>query len=65
MKVSCEVNIYEENGKDACLEDQKLSVRSHWNCSDRVVLEYKGINITVLAEELKKAIANSSNWRVW
>lgn len=39
----------------------KLTVKNHWNWSDRVVLEFNRLEITVDAQCLKRAIDNAVN----
>lgn len=59
------MNIYEVNGKDvtgkAWYEGERLEIKSHWNSSDRVVLCYGDVKITVIASDLLAAIANAQN----
>lgn len=64
MKVINELNIYEIDGlKVSTKEVQVLKINSHWNYSDRVVLEIDDLKITVLVSDLQKAIQNASNHR--
>lgn len=53
------VPIIEVDGKEE--EDMELTVRNHWNWSDRVVLEFGDFKITVDAFCLKRAIDNALN----
>lgn len=62
MKVVNEINIYEINGEEtSAIEKPKVKISSHWNYRDRVVLEFGDNNITVLADEFKRAIENACN----
>ena len=58
MKTVTEIGIYEIAGEVVANPDEhRLKVLSHWNSDDRVVLQWgKGPSITVIAEQLKRAI---------
>lgn len=63
MKVVSKIQIYEIDGQDVDLKKQEiLSIESHWNYHDFVVLHFGDKEITVNAEELIKAINNAGNW---
>lgn len=55
IKVTNEISTYDEPAT------QSVRVHSHWNDSDRVVLELGGQKVTVLARELKAATDNATN----
>ncbi len=63
IKVTCEVKVYEVDGKEAkhSPSDEPVIVSSHWNYRDRVVLTLNGKSVTVLADDLEKAINNATN----
>lgn len=64
MKVDNTVQAYEIMGLSKRFGEvgTSLHVRSHWNVSDYVVLEFpEGQTITVLGSELEKAIRNARN----
>ena len=53
------IQIYEINGIEC--KTPKLIIREHWNKKQFVVIEIGGVDCTVVAEELKRAIDNSQN----
>jgi len=58
------VKLYEKNGTDISgLESDRptLKVSDHWNRKEFVVLEFDGEEITVVGDDLKRAIDNSQN----
>lgn len=67
MKVSNELKIYELNGRtpqsnsELNITESTLLIESHWNYQDRVVINFNGQQITLLAIDLLKAINNASN----
>lgn len=64
IKVQSVMNIYEIDGKDTSgLELPKLTVASHWNRNNFVVLEVGGKRYTVEASDLRAAIQNATNTR--
>ncbi len=64
MKVVNTIEVYELDGHDTQLIDRPLlSVQSHWNREQFVVLEFSGARVTVSKDELSKAIENASNWK--
>jgi len=63
MEVSNKINIYEKNGAELKIsESQKLEVLSHWNRKEFVVIKFEDKSITILANELSKAISNATNF---
>ncbi len=63
IKVTNEVNIHEKNGVGVKVgeSDRVLIVKSDWNHDTLVHLEYKDMNISLSAKELKTAIDNATN----
>ncbi len=64
MKVTSKIPIYEFNGKEVSglpSDDTMLTVNSHWNWTDRVVLKLGNQEITVLSSDLIKAVRNAEN----
>ena len=63
-EVETKIKIYEVNGEETKNDkDQHLSVRSHWNDHDFVVISFNDDDeITVAADDLIKAIKNATNW---
>lgn len=62
IKVRNEVKVYEHNGEDvALLENRFVDVVSHWNNNRQVVLVINGERYTVLADDLICAIRNATN----
>lgn len=55
IKVTNEVPTYDEPAK------KNVLVSSHWNYSDRVVLEVGNQKVTVIAADLEAAIRNATN----
>ena len=62
-EVETKIKIYEVNGEETKInKDPHLSVRSHWNYHDFVVISFDDDNeITVVADDLIKAIENAKN----
>lgn len=62
MKTETRIKIYEKNGTEVKgLEYPELVVTNHSNMNRMVVLEFGDDEITVLAEDLRKAINNAIN----
>jgi len=62
IKVSQQVEIYEENDKEVPIGTNKyMGVESHWNHNERVILVIEGKRITVIADDLEAAITNATN----
>lgn len=63
IKVACEVPVYEVEGDDDSDVTDKVvvTVKSHWNMSDRVVLviSNEGKEVTVIGKHLVEAIENA------
>ena len=58
------IEVYETNGieeKGLRSDRPKLKVSEHWNIKNFVVLEIEGKKITVIADDLKRAIDNAQN----
>lgn len=57
------IKIYERDGNNISLvsDSQPLIVRNHWNEGSKIVLYLNGNEITVVADDLKKAIQNAQN----
>ena len=62
MEVINKINVYEIDGND---EDIKygttIEIKSHWNSRKLVCLNIFGKEITINAEDLKRAIDNAVN----
>lgn len=64
MKVQSEVRVYERDGAEVPVGSHAvITISSHWNRSDLVVLQVDGsaATITVTARELEAAIRNAMN----
>ena len=64
MKIITKLNPLEFDGeerKGLPNEADELHVISHWNYRDRIVLDWRGHSITVVADELERAIRNAIN----
>ena len=59
IEVINRVNTYADEGFKSKIKD--ITVTSHWNCEDRVVLEVGSEVVSVLVKDLLAAIRNSSN----
>jgi hypothetical protein len=57
------VRVYEIDGKELTgpKNDIRLSVHSHWNERQFIVIEIEGKRYTVVAYDLETAIKNASN----
>lgn len=60
MKVTNEITVRELNGSEN-KEAKPITVKSHWNRCEFVVLEMHGVEVTVSARELEAAIKNATN----
>lgn len=62
IRVSNEITCY-ELGREKVVDCPQLKVKSHWNDSDLVVIDFPGMekSVTVLGRALKKAIDNAMN----
>jgi hypothetical protein len=63
IDVSSKVRVYEINGADVTGHPHPtVTVHSHWNSNDRVVLELPdGMKATFMANDLEAAIKNARN----
>lgn len=62
IKVQNTVTVYEVDGKEiGGINGPTLSVKSHWLRPSLVVLEVDGKALTVVADDLRAAIANATN----
>lgn len=61
IDVESKVNIYRKNGQDIKGHSEKLLVESDGTWSDRVVIVYGDLRLTVVARDLQAAIANATN----
>lgn len=65
MSIECTstVRIISKDGKDFGIgEKEYIKVKSAWNWTrERVVIEFEGMSITVLASDIHKAINNATN----
>ncbi len=62
MKVKNEIRIHTLNGIGAKVGDNNnLIVENVWNAKRLVSIEFEGNKITVIADDLKRAIDNSIN----
>lgn len=62
MKTENKVEAYELNGTESPMMNRPVMiVKNHWNRRQLVVIEVDGKSYTVDAEEMKRAIDNSTN----
>jgi hypothetical protein len=64
IKVESIVDCYEVDGQETPALSSKrphIIVRSHWNRDEFVVLEVEGKKFTLLAKDIRAAIANAVN----
>lgn len=62
MSVINKIKVYEIDGDDKDVEyGTNIEIKSHWNYKDFIVLNIFGKEITVVAEDLERAIQNSIN----
>jgi len=67
MKVTTEIYFLEVDGKKVegtRRYQEKAIVKSHWDNVDLVILEIGGKEYTLNANQLKRAINNSINWKI-
>lgn len=58
------IEIYEKNGTEERglrSEKSKIKITEHWNRKEFVNIEFEGEKLTVLADQLKRAINNAQN----
>ena len=66
MSVKNDLDVLELNDKEISPSERetvRVVVSSHWNRDDLVVLHIRDLKVTVVAEQLEKAIKNARNWR--
>lgn len=57
MKVQItEIDVYEVDGSEVHNSESLLTVTNHWNRKNMVVIALNGKTITVLADDLRRAI---------
>ncbi len=61
ISVTSTLKAYEIDGKTAPIDATPISVKSHWNRDELVVLVIEGKEYTVLAKDLRAAIENGTN----
>jgi hypothetical protein len=64
INVKNEVEVYEIDGEETkALKSQKesLIIKNHWNRRAFVVIKYKDTTITVIADDIERAITNAQN----
>lgn len=61
MEVESTINIYDVDGEEQSIPSPKLLVRSVWNASKKVEIEFEGKRVTVIGEQLERAIRNALN----
>ena len=61
MEVVNKIKVYEIDGNDEIKYDTSIEIKSHWNFKRFIVLNIFGKEITVVAEDLEKAIQNAVN----
>ena len=61
IEVESKITIYEVDGEDTGVDQPVLSVLSHWNNGDMVVLKSpNGTKFTVVSKDLVAAIRNAT-----
>lgn len=66
IEVINKVRIYEVDGKETNYGDNDvLVVKSNWGYATRIVIEYNGVELTVVASDLQDAIKNATNTARW
>lgn len=62
LKVTNEVKDYGETSASLYkTENEPVFVSSHWAMSDRVVIKVRGNEVTVIADDMIRAIHNATN----
>jgi len=62
VKVQQTIGVYEVSGEDVLAnEDIEIGIDSHWNSHERIVLNVRGVEYTVLGHSLITAIQNAMN----
>jgi len=65
-KVRCEMKVYEIDGKEVpavvgAKPPPLLTVESHWNRPQLVLLKFGDVSISVSSSELQACVANATN----
>lgn len=62
VKIQQQIKVYEKDGKEIAGGDvPTISVHSHWNHNDMVILVVEGKTVTVCGTDLIKAVNNARN----
>ena len=64
MKIDVQsiIKVYEINGEEVDIGKEKtISLHSHWNRNEFVVIKIGKVTYTVVKEDLEKAIQNACN----
>ena len=61
MDVINKIKVYEIDGDDNIKNDTSIEIKSHWTFRNFIVLDIFGKEITVVAEDLERAIQNATN----
>ena len=62
VEVKQKIEVYEINDEDVPIgKTETMSVDSHWNRDEFVVLGFRGKRLTVTASNLQDAIRNATN----
>ena len=56
-----EIKVYEVRGEDTGNDDISISIVSHWNRREFIIIDTGNSAYTVDADDLRKAIENSQN----
>lgn len=63
IEVVSKIQIYEIDGEETNIRKQEsLTIQSHWNYHDLIVIRYGDKSLTVNKEDLMKAVVNAGNW---
>lgn len=63
-KIETRLRTYEVNGEEVKglpNDADDLLVQAHWNRNEMVVIDFHGRNVTVAADDLRRAIVNATN----
>jgi endonuclease V-like protein UPF0215 family len=65
VEVVNRIYVYEidDNESEAGKSHPKVTISSHWNRQELVVIEIAGHTYTVNATDITKAIENATNWK--
>lgn len=62
VDVECTIGVREVNEREVDVgKSVKMTVRSHWNREELVILEFEGKSVTVGRKSLMLAIENATN----